>query len=463
MPLEAIRRANRVLWKPGDRLLLGVSGGGDSMALLHALAELAPSHGIALRVAHVNHLLRGRAADADAQFVSDVAKGLGIPCTTIRVDVRARAKRSGRSLEMEARVARHAAFARLCRRHRMSAVVLAHTADDQAEGVLLRLVRGAGREALSGMSGDTRIGGLRIVRPLLAESHASCLAFLRERHAEWREDATNRNDAMLRNRVRHELLPLLEQRFNPAIRTILLRTAAILAEDESLLCDLADRAYARHVHRTGLSLRAARLPSAVRSRILMRWLREALHVPPERVDQRLLERVLDLLAARTTSVNLPGGLHLVRCGAVLQVARARPVRSLTRVALAMPGRTEVPALGVEVIVTRSKGWKPDPAKRVGELPSVGHLAGTVTHVSVRGRRAGDRIAPIGMTGSTSLQDLLVNAKVPEEERASIPVFVSGSAVVWLPGYRVARNAAVVRKTDASWRLAVRALPGGVVS
>lgn len=457
MPLEAIRRANGVLWKPGDRLLLGVSGGGDSMALLHAMAEQAPSDRLSLRVVHVNHRLRGMAADADAAFVARTAKQLGVPCTVVRTNVRARAVRSGLSVEMAAREARLEAFAKLSRRFKASGVVLAHTRDDQAEGLLLRLVRGTGREGLSGMAADDRVGDVRLLRPLLDVSHEDCLTFLRERRATWCEDATNRDDAMLRNRVRHELLPLLEQRFNPAIRQVLVRTASILADDETVLRELVDKAYARIVGTRGLSVRAHRLRPAIRTRVLIRWLRDDLDVAPERIDQALLHQVAALLAGRTTSVNLPGGSHLVRTGTVLERERKRPDRVSSRTSLNLPGRTAIPKLAIEVRVTRSKGWKPDPSARVGALPAVGYLTRTIESMVVRNRRPGDRIAPVGMTGSTTLQDLLINAKVSREDRAAIPVFDVAGEVAWLPGYRVSRRFAVPRRTDPSWRIEVRAL------
>jgi tRNA(Ile)-lysidine synthetase-like protein len=198
------------------RFLIGVSGGADSVALLYALVEV----GYRPHVCHLNHRWRGKASDADAQFVRALAGKLGVPAT-----IGSRTVGHG---EAVARRARLEFFERVSKKTGIRTLVLAHTADDQAETVLMRLIRGAGPTGLAGMAAERRLGTLRVVRPLLAVTRAEILEYLKARRLKWREDASNADVRFLRNRVRHVLLPLLEREFNPGIRKVLLRTAAIM-------------------------------------------------------------------------------------------------------------------------------------------------------------------------------------------------------------------------------------------
>ncbi len=200
----------------GAPLLIGVSGGPDSVALLHALVEL----GHRPHVCHLNHGWRGAAGEADAEFVRALADRLGLP---VAIETRVVA-----AAEEAARQARLDFFQSVAHRTGITTLALAHTADDQVETLLLRLIRGAGVTGLAGMAGVRSFGTLTIVRPLLAVWRAEVLEYLRARRLEYREDASNANREFLRNRIRHELLPLLEREYNPAIREVLWRTAEVL-------------------------------------------------------------------------------------------------------------------------------------------------------------------------------------------------------------------------------------------
>ena len=240
MFIQQLRRSLRTLGIPArtKRMLVAVSGGADSVALLVGLQRVAPGLGIQLRVAHLHHGLRGAEADADARFVRALAKRLKILCVTGRADVRALARKEKISIEMAARAARYAFLAdaarRWGRRGGAAAIATAHTMNDQAETVLLRLARGAGLRGLAGIPPERLEGEVRVVRPLLGVRRAAIEVFLKEAGQAWREDSSNDDRAMLRNRVRHEVLPLLAARLNPRIVETLARTAEILrGENES--------------------------------------------------------------------------------------------------------------------------------------------------------------------------------------------------------------------------------------
>ncbi len=234
----AVRKALQGPGAPsaGDTVVVGLSGGPDSVALTHALAETAAGAGIRVAAAHLDHGLREGSAD-DAAFCGDVCRRLGVPLSIGRADVRGRARRDGGGVEEAARLERYEFLRSVKRSLGASTIAVAHTRDDQAETLLLRLLRGAGSRGLAGMrrrSGD-------LFRPLLDVSRDQVLDHLRHHELPWREDPSNADPAFVRNRVRHELLPYLEARFNPRVRAALARSADLIAEEADVIEGLAQR------------------------------------------------------------------------------------------------------------------------------------------------------------------------------------------------------------------------------
>jgi len=449
------------LLRPGQRVLVAVSGGADSVALAHALHRLRRRLDLRLVLAHLHHGIRGRAADADAAFVRRLARRLGLPLIAERADVPALARAAGVSLEMAARQARYEFLLRAARQTGADAVAVAHTADDQAETVLLRLARGAGPQGLGGMDARSQRDGLTILRPLLGLRHADLVAFLKQNRLRWREDASNRDVHFLRNRVRHELLPLIEKRLNPRIRDALLRTADVLRAEQAWLDELAAAALADCVgaarspdaarratvtEHPALAVRKlAALPLAARRRVVRLWLSGG-GLAAERLDFDAVEAVLALLhhARGTQAAELGGGWRAVRRYRELVLESAptpaagwrldiRPYRGILRERPTQPGRLPARA-------TLS-------ARAVGAAP-----------LTVRAWRPGDRIRPLGMPGSKKLQDIFTDAKVPRDRRAAVPVVVCRGEIVWLPGYRVARGWAVPRANSPSLLVTVERRP-----
>ncbi len=230
--VAAVGRALREADLParGETLVVGLSGGADSVALLDALALLRGPRGFRLVAAHLDHGLRRASAD-DAAFCAALCEGLDVPLRSGAADVRGRAAREGGGLEAAARRERYLFLRRVAREEQAAAIAVAHTRDDQAETLLLRLLRGAGTTGLSAMR--ARRG--RLLRPLLAVSREEVVAHLRARSLEWREDPSNADPVHLRNRVRHELLPYLESRFNPRARAVIARAASLLADEAAHL------------------------------------------------------------------------------------------------------------------------------------------------------------------------------------------------------------------------------------
>jgi tRNA(Ile)-lysidine synthase len=311
-PLVAsVARALRAAGRParGETLVVALSGGADSVALLDALALLRRPRGFRLVAAHLDHGLRPSAVD-DAAFCSSLCERLGVPLHTGRADVRARAARDGRGLEDAARRERYAFLRRVLRTEAAAALAVAHTRDDQAETLLLRLLRGAGASGLAAMR--PRRG--RLLRPLLAVPREDVLAHLRARSLEWREDPSNADPAHLRNRVRLELLPYLEQRFNPSARAVVARAATLLGDEAAHLRDEARAvlaaARARDEDGALVMLRGplARAPVPVARAALREALRRRGGL--RRVGMVHVERLLALVRSPSPAgrrVSLPGG------------------------------------------------------------------------------------------------------------------------------------------------------------
>ena len=265
-------RANRLLER-GDRVLIGVSGGPDSVALLHLLVDLKDDARIRLAVAHVDHQLRSDSQD-DAEFVADLARRWGLPVAVIRRDVRHASDARGLSLEDRARRVRYAAFQEIAREQQTTRLALAHTADDQAETVLMRLLRGCGLTGLAGIPMTRSLGevtpppaasagggfapkaqalraaaggGVTIIRPLLGVWREEVLGYLRQHRLSYRQDPTNQDTRFLRNRIRHELLPLLEREYNPQLKPLLNQLAEQCRTDAGFLSEAAQRYWKRLV------------------------------------------------------------------------------------------------------------------------------------------------------------------------------------------------------------------------
>ncbi len=459
---QTIRRHD--LFQPGQHILVGVSGGADSMALLALLHEMAPRWQLRLSVAHLQHRIRGSAAAQDARFVKASARQLGLNYVEGNVDVPRLARRRGVSLEMAGREARYAFFAQAARRWHCAALATAHNADDQVETVLLKLARGAGPQGLAGIPYHTHWGKLKIIRPLRDASRIAILEFLRRRHLAWREDATNNDEAFLRNRIRHEVLPFLETRLNPRIRQALARTADILEKENEYLAALASNILAQCAGpaRPLDGALLASYPIALRRRVLRQWL-VAYGMAVNHIDYNAVDRLDNLLIHRQSgrSITLPGAWLARKTGRHIDLTHGQLLAAEAfRVALNIPGQTLLPQCGLRVVV--ELGAYVDCAKPsgLGQYPAQVCLALSSwrrRRVYARSWQAGDRMAPLGLRGSRKLQDIFTDGKLPREQRARLPLFECAGGLIWLPGYRVARGWAAAPSQQKTLRLTVERL------
>ncbi len=449
------------LLPPGAGVLVAVSGGADSTALVYLLREASSRLGIQLAgLAHFNHLLRGAASDADERFCRELAGGLGLRFEADRGDVRAAARRRGTSVEDAGRQLRYEFFEEARERTGASHVAVGHTRDDQAETVLLNLLRGAGTAGLGGM--PARRGS--IVRPLLDCTHRELVEWLAEGGIPFREDETNCDRRFLRNRVRHEILPALTA-VVPSASDAIARAAEINRVDAEFLDELAAGELARISGTPSDGLYAvdavalAAMPTALGRRVA----RLALGAVAGGgfLGFEHTQKVLDL--ARETvrgPVRLPGR-RVTRTGAgqlVIAVARGRgrkgegsvAFRTFSTVPLSIPGEAPLADGRVVSCELRQGGI----AVLGGQLAGADGMtavidADLVAGLSVRFRRRGDRFRPLGLAGRKTLQDFFVDRKVPREERDRTPIVVDpDDRVVWIAGHAISSDFCVTGRTRA---------------
>lgn len=453
--LPWLRRSllERPLFSPDELVVLAVSGGPDSLCLLHCLAALRSDLGIRLHVAHVHHGLRGADADADAAFVIDRAAASGLPSSLLRLDTRA--LRRG-SVQAAARRERYAALRSLVASLGGGCVATAHTEDDQAETVLLHLLRGSGLDGLAAMR--PRAGDL--VRPLLWVSRRVIEDHCRAHSLEPRFDASNLNRAYRRNALRLDLLPAIEQQF-PAARHTLARAAAALARDADYLHERSSEALRAIVRERapGMLVIDLGLFRGLHPALRLHALRAALDELGGRVDWTLqhLETVETLAAGCGAGwrKSLPRGLRAEASGDRLMLSTRSPAPLPPPVCLPVPGEVVYGdwVLGAVVEDVPAHGGAQVGAEHVVWCDA--EAAGA--RLEVRGRRAGDRLRPLGMEGTKKLQDLLVDRKLPRSERDSLPIVAGPRGILWVVGHALGHDVRLTAASTAALRLSARPL------
>ncbi|MGB9793129.1 MAG: tRNA lysidine(34) synthetase TilS [Thermacetogeniaceae bacterium] len=445
---------SRRLLRPGMKVVVGVSGGVDSVALLHVLKE-ATTLSLSLHVAHLNHLLRPEAGE-EARFVRSLARSWGIPVTTGYADVRRIAAAKKTSVEAAGRIARYSFLRHVARMVGADRIAVAHHADDRVETILLNILRGTGPSGLSGI--PVRNGN--VVRPLLCVTRAEIEGYCREAGLKWCVDPSNLSTDYQRNKIRHILLPLLRKEFNPRVEEALLRLAEIVEEEDLFLSEYALRVGRRLVKKRGkrelrLDLsRFLRLPRPLQRRLLRSavvavagGLKDFGYIHVEDSIRLLSEGGVG------AEVHLPCGVRVrksYRDFAVFKGEMAPEKRPPVERRIAVPGTTELPELGFTVfaqIVERDGGGRLDLPDFSGS-PWVAFFDYDELRLPlfVRTRRPGDRIRPFGMEGSKKLKKLFGDLKIPLEERDRIPLVASDGEIYWVVGCRRSRDALVTPET-----------------
>ena len=428
--------------QPKETVLVGVSGGVDSLALLYALYALRHQLDCQLHVAHLDHGFREDSA-ADAAYVAKQAACLGVPISTDRIDVPQLMREKKLSAEVAARQARYQFYECVSEQIGATKIALGHHRDDQAETVLMNLLRGAGASGLKGML-PVREG--KFIRPLLAFSRKEIEDFVAQRGLEPRRDATNYQLNYLRNRIRLELIPILERAYNSNIQSTLNQTAELLRTESDYLEALAHEAF-----------QACQIESYTSdTTVLDRCLFREYHLALRRRILRLVvaevlgevkdfyfyhfESMLALIDGETpnSTLHLPNGVEFRREYNRLLIQKAIDSHAPFEYEVVVPGHTTLPLLDAEMVATIvDQPMNSAVADKLpeGKFQAVFDLDRLQLPLTLRQRRDGDRFHPFGMRGRKKLKDLLIDAKIPRQDRGRVPVLVSGDEIIWVVGYR----------------------------
>ena len=448
----------RNLLVEGDRVLVACSGGPDSLALLYVLCHLQSDYHFYLAAAHVDHMFRGRESAEDAAFVRKTCTQLGIKCYQTAINVPEYIKKTGRSTEDAARILRYAFLRQTARSEGLNKIATGHNRDDQAETVLLNLLRGAGGAGLAGMQAVTK----DIIRPLLNTTRQEIEEYCKVNHLKPRFDSTNAHTDYTRNRIRLELLPILQE-YNANIKDALYRTAMLVGDEHDFI-----RQYVLKLTHSGVVFERDGITTFDCKRLqqehpavqreLLRTIIEKKRGDLKGITFWHVEQLVKMLLHRTvgSKLVLPGGLVAKKGYGTLELGSAVFTASSSvtipnpGIAIAIPGTTTIPELGIRVI---AKVWETKPFN-VDSCSAVFDLDTLQLPVYVRTRLAGDRFCPCGMQGHKKLKDFFIDVKILQEKRDNVPIFTDKLDIIWVGRYRRAQHGKVSTSTKQFLQLTI---------
>ncbi|MBI4389471.1 MAG: tRNA lysidine(34) synthetase TilS [Nitrospinae bacterium] len=459
--LDKVRQTilSRRMFEPGDKVVTAVSGGADSTALLCMLAELRQGLGISLCVAHLNHMARGEESREDAEFVSRLARDLGLESHVEAIDVKKEKAALKTSFQEAGRTLRYRFLESVRNKTGGTRIALGHNADDQVETVLMNLLRGSG---LKGLGGMPPVRG-RIVRPLLECRRSEIEAFLKERGIPYRSDRSNAGREYLRNRLRLDLVPLLENAYNNNLKTNVLEMTRILQDENDCLEELARRYFEDYSLAAGgegeVVLKTdgfTELHPAIQRRLARRAIR-AVKGDLRRISARHVRDAVAMFEdfRYGKRVHLPDGLVVERRGGAVSfyvnptrrsgILWKEPARGESA-ELNIPGVTEIADVALR-FNARLTAKKDEEFRSAPASQAFLDFDKTGGRVVVRFARPGDRFVPLGMDGAKKLKSFFIDEKIPREKRRSIPILTTQEDdIIWVYGRRISQNYRVTPDT-----------------
>ncbi len=455
------------MFETKDSVLVGVSGGPDSIALLYSLLDLSDTFPITIGVAHFNHTLRGKDSDRDASFVADIAKRLALPFYEKKGDTLAFKRKKKLSLEEAARHLRYDFLLNTANEYRFDKIALGHNLEDNAELILMYLFRGSG---LSGVSGIPAVRDARIVRPLILSSRPQILDFISQKGLKHVTDTSNSDRRYLRNRVRHDLIPMLRESYNPNITATLSRFGSILESEDKWIEKILDPVFKKAVcvkqaGRLALStLELDEIHIAAQRRIIRRAIK---HVKGDlrRITFTHIDSIINLLKSPTGfgSLDLPDRIMIMLKNRKLVISKEkRALRSIAN----RNGKPE--AISFKYTVCQ-KEFKPITLliketgltlkfsrKSIEDLSNISHSDKHIALMDmdkfkpplvVRNSYPGDRYTPLGLTGTVKISKFFINRKVPRVQRAKCPILLGNQRIIWVAGHRIDDSVKITASTE----------------
>lgn len=436
----------------GECVLVAVSGGVDSVVLLDILCRLAAEYTLKLTIAHLDHGLRGEEAREDARFVAHLAREEKLALIEKKLDVAEFSKEKGIGVEEGARLLRHDFLRAAADEIGATKIALGHTQNDRGETMLFNLIRGAGPTGLVGIRPMNRSVNHTLIRPLIEVSREEILSYARSRDLSWREDSTNQDLSFSRNRIRHRILPLLTE-MNPRVLAALQRTADLLAEQELALDDLLVplwvevlivQAEDRIVIQRG---RLSQLPKGVQALLLRRGIAR-LRGDLQGIEKVHIDALLDLVASHCAhgKLDLPGFVARFH-GDELTLEEGETDNPLSFEVPVVLGRTEIPSLGIslDLSIEDRIGAGESQIAEDSEV-EVADADRVQFPLHLRGRRPGDRFAPLGLGGEKKLKDFYIDERVPFYDRDRVPLLCDRQKIIWVVGLRLSDAVRVTSET-----------------
>lgn len=451
-----------------DRILVAVSGGPDSVALLHVLSALSGKYSLELGIAHLNHCLRGEESDGDEAFVKSLGRKMGIPVHTRKKNIEKARSKTGTCIEETGREIRYEFFSEIASLHGYNRIALGHNRNDNAEMVLMNLIRGSGPKGLAGIP---QVRG-NLIRPLCHRSRQEILDYLEKIGARFRIDSTNREDVYLRNRIRHSLIPELSS-YNPNIIDTLCRVSDILRMEDDWIEGIVSESMKELVIETSkdhvvISTSGIRALHRAAARRVIRRAIEMIKSDLRRISFKHIDSAIKLLEATGTAViDLPGRIRILKSGELLSILRekkslrsnkmsGKKLKASFDILINMPD-----ILSCGVWIDETKTWLFFSKLPASMLPPVFEKNSKTAWMDwekisfplrLRNARPGDRFKPFGMNGTRKLSDFFCDAKIPHETRKIIPVIESLDHIIWIAGMRIDERV----KTDSKTRFVLRA-------
>ena len=403
---------------PGDKIIIAVSGGPDSMALLHFLVANYPKN--KFHVCHLNHKLRGEDSVRDALLVKKACSGLKAPSSVLEMDIALYAKKNKISLEEAGRIARYDFFNKTAAKINAKKIALAHTADDNIETFLMRLVRGSG---IKGFCGIPAANG-KIIRPLIEVWKSEVIEYCEENKLEYNIDKTNLETKQFRNKIRNELMPIL-WKYNPNIKEGLVNTINMLSEDFDFVNQKAGKGFLGQI----LMSKLAKLHPAVRTQVI----RLAIEKVKGDLKEISYKHIRDILKLKEGQIHLPGGFFAVVKGGKLTITNNAP-RNI------IPGRFSET---IKIPGKSSSGVKASFVRKVPPFSKIKKNEAYIDALKIKGKRLtvrnfeeGDSFAPLGMKGHKKLHDFFIDGKIPADARHKVPIVCDSEKILWVAGHRI---------------------------
>ena len=455
------------MFQPGDSVLVGVSGGPDSVALLHVLLIIAPRFSLRLGVAHLNHCLRQEDSDNDAEFVASLAEKLNLPYYIKREDVRKYQLENKLSLEEAARRIRHTFYDQAAEKNRFNKIALGHHSDDNAELVLMYIFRGSGLLGISGIPPvrDTQNRNIQIVRPFIKLSKSEIIDFLTTKELNYVSDRTNKETRYLRNRIRHYLIPTLKKSYNPRIIETLGRLAAIVGSEEEWIEDVIHPIYEKAVldiqdDKVTLSIESLGGIHVAAKRRVIRKAIAKVKGDLRRVTFSHIDSAISLLdkGPACWSLDLPNRIRIKRNGDVLLFSKEKgALRGIDvnigngetvsfEYKIPKPTTLFIKEIGAHLKLSEIGVEKLPDFSNIGHQAAFFDINALSFPLTLRNFRPGDRFKPLGMTGTQKVKKYFINKKVLKTKRERCPILLSRDKIVWVVGHRIDESVKVIPST-----------------